>query len=492
MGSQPALSHQRTLVAVAPWEIKGIDPAKSGIIFQRMEIVETLTSVDHDGNLIPCLAESWSTSEDGLTWTFTIRKGARYHDKSKVTPQNVADSLNISLGKPGMLRKMPIKSIRAEGDNVVFELSEACAMLASGVAHYTACILAPAAYDNNGDVIRLIATGPFEVTRFELPQKIKLRAFRDYWGSVSQIRTAEYLAVARNETRALMAQSGDADIIFTLDPVTLQRLKRFHRIRVSTTPLPRTIVIKMNCTHTGMNTPELRKALSKGFDRKGIALTVMREEQSAAQQLFPPALGIWHLDSLEQPDPTVGSYKSLMMKQGWKENSEGYLEKDGSLLEFTMTTYSDRPELPVCATALQDQMRKMGIKLNIAVSNSSAIPQGHNEGTLEMGLMARNYGLISDPLGSILMDYAPEGGDWGAMNWNSPVMQKSLAAIQKTTTPEKYAEHVKTVCTILHDEMPTIPVVSYVHSAAYANDIIGFSLDSLERSYRISEMRWDH
>lgn len=488
--SFPALAHERALRVIAPWEIKGADPSTSGIIFQRMEIVETLTDVDNDGNQAPGLATKWMVSDNQLLWRFTLRAGVKYHDGTDLTPESVVKALRTALDKPGMLKKMPIEKIDQDGNDIRITLTKPCAILDSALSHYSACILAPSSYGKNGEVKQLVGTGPYRITSYEPPQKIKVMAFGNYWGKAPAIKLAQYLAVARNETRALMAQSGDADIIFTLDPVTMKRLERYKRISVAATALPRTIVIKLNCSLPGLDKASFRRALSDGLDRQGMALTVMRYKDASAYQLFPKALGSWHLNDLDTPKKSPKGFKELLMAAGWKEDKEGFLEKNGKLLEMTLVTYSDRPELPVAATALQDQMRNMGIRLNVSIANSSAIPQGHSDGSLEMGLLARNYGLISNPLGTILLDYGTDGGDWGAMKWENTKMQRVLLELQQTSNKEKQTQFIHDVSRILHEEMPTIPVLSYLHSAALTNDILGFSLDPLERSYRISDLRW--
>ena len=487
---QPALGHDRMLKVVSPWEIKSSDPSKSGYIFLRLEIIETLVGVDHDGNTIPCLATGWRTSEDGLEWRFSLREGVTFHDGTPMTPETVVNALSIAMKKPGMLKKAPIKNIHNSDGRVVISLDHPYAIMDSVLSHYSTCILAPSAYMESGEVKELIATGPYKVMYIKAPQELLTWRFKQYWGEKPKIKKAHYLAVARNETRGLMAQSADADIIFTLDPVTLNRLKKFKRISVFTASLPRTIVIKLNCALPGLDRAELRKALSHGLDRKGIGLTVMRMESAEAYQLFPESLGPWHIETLNSPKGGNSAYKKLMLARGWQENRNGYLEKDGHLLEMTLVTYSDRPELPVAATALQDQMRKMGIKLNVSITNSSAIPQGHKEGTLEMGLIARNYGLISNPLGTVLQDYGKGGGDWGAMNWENSRMSDLLLTLQRMMNPDKQKGCIREVSTLLNKEMPTIPVVSYLHTAATSKDVVNFSLDPLERSYRITDLGW--
>ncbi len=483
-------AHIRTLNIVSPWEIKSPDPVISGSTFMGLEIIEALTSVDHEGKLQPCLSTSWTTSLDNLKWKFTLRKGVKFHDGSPMTTEAVVQSLQRSFNKPGLLKKAPITGIAVEEDVVSITLERPYAILPSVLSHYTTAILAPAAYTEDGDVQELIATGPYKVLFIKPPQELQARHFRHYWGDEPSIKATHYLAVSRNETRSLMAQSGDADIIYTLDPMAMKRLERFKRISTFTAPLPRAVLIKLNCDLPGLETAEQRKALSEGLDRKGISTVVMRREGAEADQLFPPSLGSWHLPLLAEHKNGGPTYKELMTSQGWAENDKGYLEKNSKILEMTITTYADRPELPVTATALQDQMRNMGIKLNVSISSSSSIPLGHADNTLEMGLFARNYGKISNPLGAILQDYSSGGGDWGAMNWSNPEIENLLKTLEETTDIQKQQEFATKASWILYNEMPCIPILAYQQSAVVTKDLVNFSLDPLERNYRISEMQW--
>ena len=66
--------------------------------------------------------------------------------------------------------------------------------------------------------------------------------------------------------------------------------------------------------------------------------------------------------------------------------------REGRRLALTLTTFLDRPELPLVAAALQEEMRQIGIAVRVVIGNSSDIPAGHRSGALEMGLVARNFG----------------------------------------------------------------------------------------------------
>ncbi|MFS2117886.1 ABC transporter substrate-binding protein, partial [Herbaspirillum frisingense] len=61
------------LTVVGPWEMTGLDPSRSGYMFARMEVVETLLEVDDSGHLRAALATTWQVSDDGLQWRFALR-----------------------------------------------------------------------------------------------------------------------------------------------------------------------------------------------------------------------------------------------------------------------------------------------------------------------------------------------------------------------------------------------------------------------------------
>jgi peptide/nickel transport system substrate-binding protein len=80
------------LVVTGPWEIGGLAPARSGHVFQRMQVAETLTGVAEDGTPAPGLAERWTVSTDGLRWRFELRRGVRFHDGAPLDAQAVVRS----------------------------------------------------------------------------------------------------------------------------------------------------------------------------------------------------------------------------------------------------------------------------------------------------------------------------------------------------------------------------------------------------------------
>jgi len=484
----PPVLAQDTLSLAAPWEISATDPSKGGFVFTRLEIAETLVDFDATGRPVPGLARDWSLSDDRLTWRFRLRPAVTFHDGTGLTPENAVAALRRAWAKPGLMRRAPIAAIAAEGaDTVLVRLSAPFAPLPALLGHYSAQILAPASYDDSGAVGRVIGTGPYRIERLEPPQRLTAMRHETYWGAKPAIEKLAYLAVSRGETRALMAESGDAQILFNIDPFSRARLARNRKIAIHAMALPRSLSIKINAGHPILRDARARQALSLMLDRAGIARALMRDPAAEANQLFPPSLGDWHLPDASRLPMDRDKARALLGELGWMPRRDGMLERDGTPLRLSLRTFSDRPELPLIATAIQDQARAVGIAMDVLIGNSSDIPARHRDNTLELALIARNYGLLADPLGALLQDFSATGGDWGAMNWHDDTMLGDIDALLLDDDPARR----RRIAQILQRDLPLIPIAWYQQIVSVSRSVGDFSIDPFERSYRISRMRWN-
>ncbi|WP_417762988.1 ABC transporter substrate-binding protein [Shewanella sp.] len=480
---------QDLLTISGPFEPISLDLAKAGYIYSRMQIVETLVDVADDGQLIPGLAQSWQANDDATVWQFTLKPNVKFHNGTTVTPAAVINSLRIAMGKPAPFDTSLIRSASKLNDHQVqFTLTRPYRAFAAVLTNYTTAILAPESYDKRRRIKQLIGTGPYQLTAFEPPHSISVSRFDDYHGQVANIAKANYITGHRAESRALMVQGGSADIVYNLDPAAVQLLQHSQNVTVNSTPIPRSILIKLNAGLPALADLNVRQALSLAIDRRGIAEGIMHQPGAEANQLFGPAMGIWHRDDLPTIQQNLVQAVQLLAQAGWQKEANGQLMKQGQPLQLSMITYANRPELIVIATAIQAQWAKLGVQLDVQMENASAIPLGHVEGTLQTALMARNFANIPDPLSVILADFSSQqGGDWGPMNWQD---SHFFAAVQATanSSAADYPQQVYQLSGELAEQLPMIPVLYYVQQSAVAKRVQGFSFDPYERSFRISQM----
>lgn len=479
----------RPVRIAAPFEIKGTDPALSGDILLRMDVVETLVETDIKGAPVPALAESWQASPDGLQWRFRLRANAHFHDGSLVTAESVVKSLNIARSKPGLLDKAPITSIVGEDRQVTITLSEPFTPLLAVLAESRSQILALASWDNANAVTRIIGSGPFQLVRFQPPQTLSVKRFEGYWGNKPAIVNAEFLSAGRAETRALLAESEDADYVFNLDAASRQRLSQKKSLQLLTVSVPRTVMLKLNLAHPFLKEQTTREALSLAINRRELANAILRYP-GAATQMFPPSMAEWHNPALPALDFSPQRATALLTQSGWKPGRDGILVRDGQRFTLTLLTYPDRPELPLIAMVIQQQLRQTGIDVVINSTNSSEIPARHHDGSLQMALFARNFALTPDPTGTLLQDYGTQGGDWGAMNWHDKAFGEALSTLSRRYDVAMRQKAREVITSALQRDLPVIPIAWYQQSAAVNVNLTSVTLDPFERHFGLRDMRW--
>lgn len=478
------------LTVGGPFEFTSQDPARNGYVYTRMQVAESLLEVNPAGELMPGLATEWWMSDDGLRWSFTLRDGVQFHDGELMTADSVVNALTMARRKPGEITRAPISEIRVDSpQQITVHLTRPFRPLGAIMAHFTSVILSPASYEDDASVEHMYGTGPYQIEAVDTPHRIEVRRFDEYWGEPASIPRAMYLTGHRAESRALQVMAGQTDIIYTLDPASLDMLLRRDDVTVHSETIPRSIQIKLNSSHPFMNDRDARLALSLAVDRRGIASSIIRVPGSEANQLVPPSLAEWHAQDLPPMHRDLAQARLLLAGLGWQAGPDGVLVRDNQRFEIDMVTYADRPELIVVATAIQAQWRELGIDLNVGVVNSSGIPGGHLDGTLDTALVARNYGNIADPLGVFIADYGDNGnGEWGAMGWSNATLPELFQQMSMETDQQRYVEMAQQVSRILVDELPVLPVIFYTQQTAVTQRVQGFTFDPYERNYRLSDM----
>ncbi|MDU8924127.1 ABC transporter substrate-binding protein [Pasteurellaceae bacterium LIM206] len=477
------------LVVVTPWEITSTDPSKSGYIFQRLQLAETLVDADEEGRLQPALAERWVPNERFDQWLFYLRPDVKFHDGSLLRAEDVVFSLRQALIKPTPLKNAHIRDIQALDEHTVrISLAQPLVSFPAFLTHSTTLILARSAFDEQGNVVKFIATGAYQADKIEPPQKIEQHAFADYWGEKANIRRVNYLANSRSETRTLLAQSNMNYLVFNLDPASLSRLKADSDLNVQSKSIARTIQYKVNAAHPLFADVKVRRILSDAIDREGLVHAVLRMDHGEAETLLPESFSDWYL-KVASVKPQYSELKKGLIALGY-EDKDGMLYKDGKPFKFVLRTFSDRPELPVIATALQNQWKQLGIDVVVSIGNFSEIPAGHQDGSLEMALYARHYGMVPDPIGVLLQDFVPQGSDWGVMNWSNQELTEALSQLQHTAEPERQYALKQKITGIIYAERPITPVIFYQQNAVAHKALKGLRLDPFERNFHLNKLSW--
>jgi len=478
------------LRVVAPWEYTSNDPTDTGYILARMGIADTLVQVEPDGKLIGGVASSWTIDADKLTWRFALRPGATFHDGSQITASAVATSLKAAFAGES-LSAVPFDGVAAEGEQVVIRTRTPFSVLPPFLTDYASVILAPSSYGSDGKVQKIVASGPYRIAAIDGKTILDLERFDGYARTKPAIAKVRYTAVGNGNTRANIAVAGDADLVFTVAPTAISRIDAAGQMKVESVTIPRIRPIAFNSGLAQFEDVRVRRAISMAIDRAGIASAILRHPGSAATQLLPPLMKDWHDPSLPPIAYDVEGAKKLLAEAGWVPEADGIRAKGGVRLAARMLTLSGRAELPVMATAIQAQLRQIGMEIAIEAGQAAIIPAAIKDGTMQMTMFARTYVNVPEVIATIIPDYTRERSTWGTMNWPGRDRIRPLTEEYVTSFDDaRKAALRREIMKIIHDEAPVIPVSWFEHTVAVSKRVTGVEIDPYEMRYLIDRVRF--
>jgi peptide/nickel transport system substrate-binding protein len=476
---------------VQPWELRSILPGPDGTAITRMGYAETLVAAEPDGRIVPALATRWAVDEAGTTWRFTIRDDALFHDGTPVTAASVAASLERLLPSSLYASRAGIRSVSADGATLLLGLAAPFGPLLAHLTDPTCAIMAPRAFDAQGRIARPISAGPFRIVSSDAPRGVVLARHAQHWARPSPFAELRFDAAANGETRANIAVAGDAGLVFNIPTPAIQRIAATRGMAVDRSIIPRTHILMPNAALPQFATARLRLALSLAVDRAAIASGIMRNPALAATQYVPPPVSAWHDNALAPLRHDPAEANRILDEAGWQRGSDGVRSKDGVRYAGLVRTFANRPELPIIATALQQQFRAIGFDLTIRVGEWPAIVEAQRDGTLQLGLSSRNLAIVPDPVSTIATDFttdAPPAGAVGQTNWRHVGLRQDVAAYTASTAEAERARLRRAIVGVLHEELPVIPIVWYDQIVAISDRLSGFVNDPFEQRLHLDRL----
>ena len=257
-----------------------LDPHKTSgtLTFQTLKsIYDTLAEPDQSGKIVPALAEKWDISPDGLTWTFTLRKGVVFHNGDKLTSQDVKATFerikNKEIGSPNANEFEPITDIETpDNTTVVLKLSEPSAPLLGTLASGWGAILPKSLIDSNHDfAAKPVGTGPFLMTEWVRDGKIVLEKNKHYW--MKGLPKLDKVTMHIIPERAVQVQgliSGQVDVSYIIDQEDVPMLTSSPDVQIEKKMTSLIMVMPMNCSRPPLDNLKVRQAITHAIDKQKV------------------------------------------------------------------------------------------------------------------------------------------------------------------------------------------------------------------------------
>jgi len=261
------------LTTLAPFDTTDTDSAAV-----RYSIYNGLLTMTESGTPQADLATTWTISDDGLDYDFTLRQNVVFHDGTPFNAKAVQSSFAYLLREgnntsASAYYRPYVDSIEVIDEYTVrFELKTAFAPFLNYLAHPAAHIVSPTAIELYGDTIgeHPVGTGPFKFVEWVRGDHLTLDRFDGYYGFRPGVASIVYRIVPEPSTRMALLETGEADIILRVSPDEATQLEGKPDIRLETTITARVIYFALNMNRPPLDDVRVRQAINHAVNVRGI------------------------------------------------------------------------------------------------------------------------------------------------------------------------------------------------------------------------------
>ena len=332
-------------------------------------LCDKLFDIDDKLNIVPQLAVSSETSEDGKSVVLKLRSGVKFHDGAVMDAAAVKASLERHMTMPGSFRKPELGAVDQveviDASSVRLVLKSPFSPLLAQLADRAGMIMSPKAIAEGGDKFGLkpVCAGPFKFVERVQQDRIVLERFADYWNAANvHIDRIVFRPIVESTVRLANLKSGSLDLIERALATDLKEIRADPKLKLATQIEIGYLGLTLNLANgeAGKNgpfgkDPRVRQALEASIDRKALSDVVFNGEFLPGNQWVSPKSS-YYQEKLPLPGRDVAKAKKLMAEAGLVTPVT---------VDFMVT---NNPEARQVAEVLQAMAAEAGFDLKIRVT----------------------------------------------------------------------------------------------------------------------------
>jgi peptide/nickel transport system substrate-binding protein len=327
--------------------------------FQVLENVYDTLVVPNAADLTmePSLAESWETSADGLTWTFTLREGVTFHDGSRFDSADVVYSYDRIMAEDlaNASRFANVASVEApDATTVVLELTRPTPNLLALIGAFKGMAILPEgaaeAIDLNTEAN---GTGPFELESSDASSTV-LTANEDYWGGAPSVSGVEFRYIIDPAAALAALRDGEVDWTDNLPPQQIESLSETDDVELRKTPSVDYWYMTMNYAVPPFDDPLVRRAIATAVDREEVAEAARSGAARPNQTAIPE--GTFYFYDYAPFDADEDAARQLLQRAGVS-----------TPLTMSLMVTDEQPESVASARVIARQLEPIGIDVDVEV-----------------------------------------------------------------------------------------------------------------------------
>lgn len=441
---------------------------------------------EKDTNIEPALATSWECSKDGLTWTFKLRKGVKFHDGTPFNAEAVKFNFERQMFKDnpyhtgdfeywlGMFGGFPgvAKSVTAaDAYTVKFKLERPQAPFLANMAMSNFIIISPAAIKKYGNDIgnHPVGTGPFKFVKWDRGDKITLEANKTYWGGRPYLDKIIFRSIPDNSARLIELQSGGIQLMDSVNPDDVALVKKDKNLQTLLRPPFNVGYLALNMDKKPFDNLLVRQAVNMAINKAALVKAFYAGMASPAKNMMPPSLWGYNDKVTDYPFDATKA-KALLAKAGYPDGFETTL--------WAMPVA--RPYMPQptkIGEAIQANLATIGIKAKIVTFDWGTYLDKIANGEHDMCLIGWT-GDNGDPDNFLYMlldkDQAVKGSANNYSFYRSEEVHNLLVKAQQESDPKVRADLYAKAQQLIHNDAPVVPLVHSTPPLAAWKYVMGY------------------
>ena len=343
------------IIVGIPQDLDSLDPYQMGTAGTRevlFNVFEGLVKLSSDGSYVDAVASSHSVSEDGLTYTFTLRDGVLFHNGETVTTDDVLHSFEAcaaSTVNESVAAALSAAQITAQGNDIVITLAQPNSDF---LAYVSNVYITPADYADQATAP--VGTGPFRFVSYSVQESFVIEKNPDYYGTPANLDKVTFKIFDSTEAELLALDAGSIDLCAHLQYDQISTLNNGYTVLDSTMNLA--VALYLNNAVAPFDNEKVRQALCWAIDVDEVmAFATGGQGVKIGSSMFPNFTKYFDPALADNYGYDVDKAKQLLAEAGYPDG-------------FTFTiTYATEYEHPYgdMAAVIQQQLAKVGITVEL-------------------------------------------------------------------------------------------------------------------------------
>ena len=457
---------------------------------------DSLITRDYDGTFQPGLADEWTISEDGLTYSFTLKSGVTFHSGKEFSSADVKYTFERWLAteaSPTAYTIEPISAVEApDPQTVVFTLSQPYNIFLDQLAGAWAVILNQEAVDAAGDqygVSAVDGTGPFRFVEWTRNQSLKMARFDQYsWGAPiftnpgpAQVAELEIRVVPEDTTRIAEFQAGNIHLVQDVPAVDVERLKQEPGLGIVEYQQLQTTYLGMNTTKPPVGDVLVRRAISLGLNREEIVEGANFGLGSPATTMLHPETPFYWAGAAEiAPTYDPDGAMALLDEAGWVAGDGDYRSKDGTELTLPLWIINDSTTV-LQAQIIEQQLAQIGIRVETTQYEQTAWFEAARSGE-QVGYIIGVFYENADVL--YFYFYSEQQPAPNRFSYAVPEMDQWLLDSRSNTDQAAVTTDYENIQRRLIEDAPAAPLIHTLGTLARREEVQGVKVHASRWLYR--------